>query len=1183
MIYGAVRLLFMRHHGIIMTIRALKTLSILLIGLLLTASCTDREMRAKVDRLNELSYTSHYRDLAKTRYFANEALKCSDGYDAGTAEAYNNLAFVSIAKMQYAEARRYLMSAIDVTDNLVEQLVAEVQLMRLCQRQSDNKDFYTHMQTAEQLIKRICDEQSELDAHQAGRFVYAESEFSIVASTYFYYVGLDTDAADMLNRIDPNGPVVKDTAQLLNYYYNIGSGGILHDGTSDDICQAEFNYLVRCYLLSRQYNYPFWEANSMQALSEHLVDKDVCTTLMHNNPQEIEFLNVDNMPDSLLAGNLAYRSLGVFRQFGDVYQIAGAYRTLAQSYWAIRDYNSALICLNDALSDKRVERAPDLVASIREKLSMVYSAVDDKKHSDYNRNIYLDLQENTRQDRQLEARADMLERSAVQLNAMIVAVCLLIVLVIGMLVCFDYKRRHDRKLVSQASLDAPLAQWRDMVSREDEGLQAGNEELQERILVGENELERYKIVNLEQRTKVSLANSTMPLIDRIIREVGKLTGKDEASEVVDSRFRYLAELASKINEYNDSLTKWIKLRQGEVRLHIESFPLQSVFDVVRQNRTEFAVKGVELVVEPTELMVKADRVLTLFMVNTIVENARRFTSAGGTVRVVGHECDDCVEIVISDTGTGMTQEQMAGLFSKKVIVDKDGATSGQSAADGRTSHGFGLLNCKGIIDKYKKTSSLFSVCSISVDSEVGKGSKFMIRLPKGIRKTIMLIALLCGMSSGASAATDSSWALSKAGAFADSAYFSNVSAEYRKALVFADSCVHYLNMYYLKAYPGSKCLMRSTGDGTGGTAAEILWYRNHFKCNYNIILDIRNESAVAALALHEWDVYTYNNKVYTQLFRECSADDTLSDYVLIMQKSESNKNIAIFMLLALLLSIFPIYYMLYYRHRLYYRYAFDKVMHINNVLVSHKQSEAKLSEIRKIWNTDAISGNTQGIQRLKQVIHDIQQGLVQDIRQKAALHERSLSLTDELRRVEFEKDRYYVSNNVLENCLSALKHETMYYPSRIMQLVASGTDGVPQLKDVACYYRELYSVLSEQALRAVAVSQRVDYSLAGYMLSLLSQVAGVRRLATTEQAYGPVYVKLTARMDNMRLTQEQIVDLFTPSTTDFRFLVCRQIVREFGEQTNARGCGIQAYAAADGTLMIEITITNTIWKNLKLS
>ena len=73
------------------------------------------------------------------------------------------------------------------------------------------------MQTAEQLIKRICDEQSELDAHQAGRFVYAESEFSIVASTYFYYVGLDKKGADQLLLIDPNGEVGKATAQLLNY------------------------------------------------------------------------------------------------------------------------------------------------------------------------------------------------------------------------------------------------------------------------------------------------------------------------------------------------------------------------------------------------------------------------------------------------------------------------------------------------------------------------------------------------------------------------------------------------------------------------------------------------------------------------------------------------------------------------------------------------------------------------------------------------------------------------------------------------------------------------------------------------------------------------------------------------------------------------------------------------------
>ena len=56
-----------------------------------------------------------------------------------------------------------------------------------------------------------------------------------------------------------------------------------------------------------------------------------------------------------------------------------------------------------------------------------------------------------------------------------------------------------------------------------------------------------------------------------------------------------------------------------------------------------------------------------------------------------------------------------------------------------SGHGFGLLNCKGIIDKYKKISSLFSPCNIQAESELGKGSKFTFRLPCGIRKMQMIL------------------------------------------------------------------------------------------------------------------------------------------------------------------------------------------------------------------------------------------------------------------------------------------------------------------------------------------------------------------------------------------------------------------------------------------------------------
>ena len=106
------------------------------------------------------------------------------------------------------------------------------------------------------------------------------------------------------------------------------------------------------------------------------------------------------------------------------------------------------------------------------------------------------------------------------------------------------------------------------------------------------------------------------------------------------------------------------------------------------------------------------------------------------------------------------------------------------------------------------------------------------------------------------------------------------------------------------------------------------------KTNYNVILDLRNESAVAALALHKWQLYNSNNKVYTQLFRERSADSTLPDYVRTMQTSENSKMVAIILLSLLLLQLPIAYYLLYYRHVVRYRYAVERINAINQLMLS---------------------------------------------------------------------------------------------------------------------------------------------------------------------------------------------------------------------------------------------------------
>ena len=104
--------------------------------------------KEEVDAYNTASYRQHYKNLDSTYYYAKKAFELSSDYEDGRAEAINNLAFVHISRMDYAEARRMLDSVYVCTDNQIELLIAYIQQMRLCQRESRNKDFYDYQEKA---------------------------------------------------------------------------------------------------------------------------------------------------------------------------------------------------------------------------------------------------------------------------------------------------------------------------------------------------------------------------------------------------------------------------------------------------------------------------------------------------------------------------------------------------------------------------------------------------------------------------------------------------------------------------------------------------------------------------------------------------------------------------------------------------------------------------------------------------------------------------------------------------------------------------------------------------------------------------------------------------------------------------------------------------------------------------
>ncbi|MCD8288705.1 MAG: DUF5112 domain-containing protein [Prevotella sp.] len=1124
----------------------------------MACGCGRNARVAEVDALNDKAYRFHYVSLDSTAFYATAALEASEGYPAGRSEALNNLAFVDIAAMDYASAQARLGEALSSTDNRLELFVANVQMMRLCQRTARNKEFYAYYEAAKQDCARCKESLGELSQRQRARLVYAESEMAFVYSAYLFYTGRNDDFRAALRAINAD-EIARDTAQLLNYLYNIGAGGYFAKGSGEAVAKKEFSALVRCYLIALRSKETFWQANALQAMGEHLADRKIAPAIIAENKVYLRAVNDDLAEDSLLAGNLTQRAVNQFIDYGDVYQTAAALRSLSDCYFAIGLFDDAVYSLNQALARKQlVLQSPALAASIYERLSVSYAALGNKPASDRFRNLYLDAHENARQDRELDLRAEQLDKASSQLNLVLLALLAAVILLCGMLFMLLKRRSRDGGDAAKRFLQ-PLKKWQQREAEKAAETAKMSDEIAENRRMAELELERNLQTNIEQRTKTDVATSILPFINRLTAELHCLTTRNEPALRREARFAYIAELNDKINEYNDVLTRWIQLRAGALRMKIESFPLQELFDIIAKSKTAFEARGITLKVKPTTAVVKADKALTLFMVNTLADNARKASGEGGTVEVEASKKADFIEVSVADNGAGISEEKLQTLFARQTA--------------GTARRGFGLMNCKGIIESYKKAGRIFDVCQITAESEKGKGSTFRFRLPHGTLRTVF-ITLFFALATCVNANNDSS--LQAAREMADSTYFCNLQGRYFDALHFAQAAFAHLNNYYRAREAGGTDTLQFAGKNG---FADLRWATVAGDSAAGTLLDVRNETAVAALALHEWDVYSFNNKAYTALFQELSSDRSLPAYVKNMQQASDAKNVAAALLAILLAAIVAVYYLLYFRRRAIYRTVTQRVTALNGVLLDEALSDDdKIEKIRRLWNIDETAKTSAGNRLLnelnnaaRRILATLESGRGSKLRSAGDIE----LAGDELHRITFEAGRLHVANNVLDNCLSTLKHETMYYPSRIRRLLALPDRDAARLEEAAQYYQELFSLLIRQA-QCYAGEPLPLGALKTYLRTLLMTLFEGIHPTTTQREMNSVYEEFELFYPDAKLTAEEASALFTPLTKNWKCLLLRQTVREMGEACGRRGCGVRAAAEEGG-----VRVTVVLAKNIK--
>ena len=156
-------------------------------------------------------------------------------------------------------------------------------------------------------------------------------------------------------------------------------------------------------------------------------------------------------------------------------------------------------------------------------------------------------------------------------------------------------------------------------------------------------------------------------------------------------------------------------RQDEGRLdHPRSLDLaQLLEEQLDLHRDSFSLGQQQLDVEiEPQLMLQGQVTLLQRLLRNLLDNAQRYTPAGGTVTVQARRRGSLITISIADTGIGLSPEELPRVFDRFWRASADRSQGGS---------GLGLAIANRICVAHGG--------SIRVTSQQGKGSCFLVELP----------------------------------------------------------------------------------------------------------------------------------------------------------------------------------------------------------------------------------------------------------------------------------------------------------------------------------------------------------------------------------------------------------------------------------------------------------------------
>jgi PAS domain S-box-containing protein len=185
---------------------------------------------------------------------------------------------------------------------------------------------------------------------------------------------------------------------------------------------------------------------------------------------------------------------------------------------------------------------------------------------------------------------------------------------------------------------------------------------------------------------------------------------------IEKHLSVINQSANQVYHLLEKILLWAGSRAGKLAFEPRKISFSEICEEI--------IPGIKLMAESkniavnafvgSELEIFADENMLKTVLRNLVSNAIKFTGNGGRIDICAGQNRANVTITVSDNGTGIPPQALAGLFD----ISLPHTTNGTANEKGT---GLGLLLCKEFVENHGG--------KISVESEVGKGSIFKFTLP----------------------------------------------------------------------------------------------------------------------------------------------------------------------------------------------------------------------------------------------------------------------------------------------------------------------------------------------------------------------------------------------------------------------------------------------------------------------